>query len=204
MSERPYLLGLTGSIAMGKSTTAALFAQEGIPVWDADDVVRKLYGRGGNGVSAIGALVPDVVIEGAVNRDKLKNALSGNPSLLQKVEAAIHPMVSQDRIDFIKENVKLDVEMIVFDIPLLYETGAEKGLDGVVVVTCPPEVQRQRLSARTGMGAETLAIIVARQMPDAQKRRRADFIIDTSRGIADARDQVQAVIQQIRREKLHA
>lgn len=204
MSKRPYLLGLTGSIAMGKSTTAAQFADEGIPVWDADAVVRKLYGPGGKGVSAIGALVPGAVIDGVVNRDRLKNALGHDPSLLPKIEAAIHPLVAQDRIDFIEENIKRGSRMVVLDIPLLFETSAEKGLDGVVVVTCQPDIQRQRLAARTGMSAEALALIMSRQMPDAQKRRKADFIIDTSLGIEDARQQVQAVIARIRRENQHA
>ena len=204
MSKRPYLLGLTGSIGMGKTTTAGLFAEAGVCVWDADAVVERLYAMGGKGVGPVGDLVPGAVREGIVERSKLRAALALDARLLARLEAVIHPLVAKERIDFIDEIVKSDRQLAVFDIPLLFETGAENWLDGVVVVSSPARVQRQRVMARQGMDAKTFALILARQMPDAEKRARANFIIDTSQGIEDARSQVQAVIQRIHQGKARA
>ncbi len=204
MSQSRYLLGLTGSIGMGKTTTSRLFTEAGVPVWDADAVVERLYAKGGKGVVAISELVPSSVHEGAVDRSKLKTALASDDKLLARIEAVIHPLVEQKRIDFISESERSGGSLAVFDIPLLFETGAEKWLDGVAVVTCPPAMQRQRVLARPGMDGKTFALILARQMPDAEKRARADFIIDTSRGIEDARAQVQAVIRDIHQGKTRA
>lgn len=167
-----YRLGLTGSIGMGKSTTAQMFRDLGVPVWDADAAVHRLYQ--GAAVGPVGALCPDAVNDGHIDRAALKRWIARDPSALQQLEAVVHPLVVADRKAFINAS---DSPVVVLDIPLLFETGAK--VDGVLVVTAPPDVQRARVLARPGMDDAQLDRILARQMPDAEKRSRADFVIET-------------------------
>ena len=195
---RPFLLGLTGSIGMGKSTTAGFFAEAGVPVWDADAAVHRLYGPGGAGSAAVARLVPAAVRDGAVDRAALRSAVAVDPALLRRLEGVVHPLVAADRAAFVADHA--GATLLLLDSPLLYETGAEAGLDGVLVVTAPAEVQRERVLARPGMDATALAAILARQLPDAEKRARADFVIDTSRGPEAARAEVLALMARLRKE----
>ncbi len=196
MTGRPYLLGLTGSIGMGKSTTADLFRAEGVPVWDADATVHRLYAAGGGAVEAIGTLAPAAVVDHAVDRDRLRAAITADPGLLARIETLVHPLVAADRAGFTRDHA--DHPILVCDIPLLYETGAERGLDGVLVVTAPADIQRARVLARPGMTEAALDRILARQMPDTEKRRRADFLLETDRGIEPARSAVRALIAKLK------
>jgi dephospho-CoA kinase len=190
-------VGLTGSIGMGKSTTARLFAEEGAAVWDADAAVHRLYAAGGAAVPAVAALAPGAVRDGAVDRAALRAAILADPGLLQRVEAAVHPLVAADRADFLRKARAEGTAVAVCDIPLLFETGAADAFDAVVVVTAPAEVQRARVLARPGMTAQAFEAILSRQTPDAGKRARADHVIDTSAGIEAARAQVRAVMDEL-------
>jgi dephospho-CoA kinase len=202
VTGRPYLLGLTGSIGMGKSTTAGFFAEAGVPVWDADAAVHRAYGPGGAGAPALGDLVPEAAASGTVDREALRRAVLADPGLLARVEARVHPLVAVDREAFLAAHA--DADLVLLDIPLLFETGAEVWLDGVLVVTAPAAVQRDRVLARAGMTEAALARILARQMPDAKKRARADFVIDTGAGLEPARAAVHNLIARIRAERGHA
>ena len=174
---RPFLLGLTGSIGMGKSTTAKMFAEEGVPVWDADATVHTLYARDGAAVAPIGALFPQAIKDGAVDRGALKAILSEQKQALSQLESIVHPLTAESRAAFIRAHS--DALLIVLDIPLLYETGAQTACDAVLVVSAPPEVQRARVLDRGTMDQAQLDMILARQMPDAEKRARADYVIET-------------------------
>lgn len=196
MNTRPYRLGLTGSIGMGKSTTAALFAALGVPVWDADAAVNTLYMADGAGAQAIGALAPEAVGPSGVNREKLREEIQNNPALLAQIEAAIHPLVADDRARFLAKHS--DSALVVFDIPLLFETGAENGLDGVLLVSAATDIQRARVLARPGMSEAFLDRILARQMPDTEKRARADWVFDTGYGVAPVREAVLALVERLR------
>lgn len=189
-----FRLGLTGSIGMGKSTTARLFAEEGCPVWDADAAVHRLYARGGAGVAPITAAFPGAVVEGAVDRGRLRAIIAGDPEALTRIEAIIHPLVAQDRADFV---ARQEADVTVLDIPLLYETGVEDGLDAVAVVSVAPEVQRARVLARDTMSEADFETILARQVPDAEKRARADYVIETDT-MDHARAQVREILAEIR------
>jgi dephospho-CoA kinase len=191
---RKFLLGLTGSIGMGKSTTSAMFAAEGIPVWDADAVVHKLYAKGGAAVAPIGAVHPEAIVDGAVSRPALKAVIGANPAALTGIEAIIHPLVAADRAAFIATS---DADLIVLDIPLLFENGTEHTVDATLLVTAPAALQRQRVLARPGMTEAHLALILARQMPDADKRKRATHIVETL-DIASTQAYVRALITYIR------
>ncbi len=191
---KPYLLGLTGSIGMGKSTTAEFFRGEGVPVWDADAAVHRLYQKGGAAVPAIAALRPDAVVNGAVDRAALKSWIAEDPNALALIEAVVHPLVVADRVAFIAAHPQ--ASLIVLDIPLLFETQAEAALDGVVVVSAPAEAQRARVLSRPGMTERDLKAILSRQLPDAEKRRRADWVIETT-GLEPARAAVRALIAEI-------
>ena len=186
-------LGLTGSIGMGKSTTAKLFEAEGAPVYDSDAAVHALYAAGGAAVTAVEAAFPGVTGEsGGVDRARLSSKVVGDPAALKRLEAVVHPLVGAHRAAFFAE--LRDAPVVVLDVPLLFETGGERRMDAVVVVSAPTALQRQRVLARSGMTAEKLEAILARQTPDADKRARADFVIDTAGGIEPARAQVRAVL----------
>ena len=187
-------IGLTGSIGMGKSTTAAMFAAEGAPVYDADAEVHRLQAEGGGAVAAIEAAFPGVVSDGAVDRTALGARVFGDPEALRRRNAIVHPMLGESRARFFEAAVQAGAEMVVLDIPLLFETGGETRVDAVVVVTAPEAVQRQRVLARPGYEAARLDAILARQMHDAEKRARAHFVIDTGQGMEAALDQVREVI----------
>ncbi|WP_425995278.1 dephospho-CoA kinase [Caulobacter sp. DWR1-3-2b1] len=192
------ILGLTGSIGMGKSTTSAMFEAQGVPVYDSDAAVHALYAVGGAAVAPVEAAFPGVVVDGAIDRTRLSAAVVGDPEALQKLEAIVHPLVGGHRIGFFEDAEAAGHDIIVLDVPLLYETGGDKHVHKVAVVSAPPEVQRQRVLARPGMDEAKFAAILARQLPDAEKRARADFIIDTGRGLEHARGQVRDILTRLR------
>ena len=198
MSTRSFRLGLTGSIAMGKSTTARLFREAGVPVWDADAAVHRLYAKGGAAVAPLSHLAPDAIRDGAVDRSALKAAISGDPGLIARIEGIVHPLVQADREAFVAAQ---DAAVVVLDIPLLYETGGERDCDAVAVVTTDPDTQRTRAMERDGMTEAHLDMILAKQVPDAEKRARADYIIDTSHGLEPVRAQVQTILEDIERRR---
>ncbi|WP_320196921.1 dephospho-CoA kinase [Agrobacterium rosae] len=189
-------IGLTGSIGMGKSTTAQLFAQEGIAVCDSDAVVHQLYEN--EAVPLIENAFPGTMEVGRVNREKLGQILRQNPANFAKLEQLVHPMVRSKQDEFLERERQNGHAFALLDIPLLFETGAETRVDVIVVVSCAPDIQRQRVLSRPGMSEEKFQMILARQIPDEEKRKRADFIIDTGRGLEDARVQVQAVLVALR------
>ncbi|PZQ53013.1 MAG: dephospho-CoA kinase [Novosphingobium pentaromativorans] len=186
------ILGLTGSIGMGKSTVAAMFRDRGVPVFDADAAVHVLQGPGGALVPAIEAAFPGTTGPEGVVRGKLGAAVFGNPEALARLEGIVHPAVAQARMLFLSEHDS--APLIVFDIPLLYEKGGDRGLDGVAVVSAPAEAQRARVLARPGMTPEKFEQILGLQVPDAEKRARADFVIDTGTSLAETREQVDRIV----------
>ena len=188
------LLGLTGSIGMGKSTTTAMFADLGAVVWNADDAVHRLYAPGGAAVVPVGEAFPGVLVDGAVDRTRLAEALGKDDTAFRRLEAIVHPLVAQGRAAELEAARTAGVKLAILDIPLLFETGGDKGVDAVVVVTADPAIQAERVLARPGMTRERFDAILARQMPDAEKRARADFIIDTGRGLEAARAEVEAIV----------
>ncbi len=193
------ILGLTGSIGMGKSTTAAMFAAAGVPVFDADACVHALYR--GAAVEPVGRAFPEVVVDGVVDRTRLSAQVLADAASLQRLEAIVHPFVRAARETFLAEARAGGAPLAVLDIPLLYETGGEAEVDAVVVVSAPESVQKARVLARPGMTEAKFSAIKAKQVPDAEKRRRARFVIDTSRGFAAARRQVADVIAVLRRDE---
>jgi dephospho-CoA kinase len=190
-----FLLGLTGSVGMGKSTTLRFFAEAGVPVYDADREVHRLYE--GAAVPAIEAAFPGTTRDGKVDRTKLAARVLNNPEALRRLEAIVHPMVHDVEQRILAEAEAAGHKVAVLDIPLLYEVDADKRVDAVVVITAPPEVQRARVMERPGMTEEKFAAILAKQMPDAEKRRRADFVVDTSQGLDAARAQVRAILESV-------
>ncbi len=195
-----FRLGLTGSIGMGKSTTAAFFADEGIPIWDADAVVRKLYAPGGAAVSEVAGLFPAAVENGAVSRAKLREVMAADATALDRLQAVVHPLVAQDRAAFLQARTE---DIVLLDVPLLYETGTNTICDAVVVVSAPADIQRARVLARGEMTEAEFALILARQMPDAEKRARADYVIETLT-LEGARAAVRAICADIRTKLSHA
>ncbi|WP_170443839.1 dephospho-CoA kinase [Ruegeria arenilitoris] len=189
-----FALGLTGSIGMGKSTTANLFAQEGCAVWDADAAVHRLYAAGGAAVAPIRAAFPEAIENGAVNRDVLKRIIGADPTALKRIEVIVHPLVAQDREAF-RQVAKSDI--LVFDIPLLFETSGDAQMDAVACVSIPPDEQKRRVMARGTMTEAQFEQIRAKQMPNDEKCARADFVIVTDT-LDHARAQVQDVVRQIR------
>ncbi|WP_298806140.1 dephospho-CoA kinase [uncultured Lentibacter sp.] len=189
-----YRLGLTGSIGMGKSTTAKMFAAEGCAVWDADAAVHRLYGVGGLAVAPMQAAFPAAVIGGAVSREALKDIIGEDPAALAEIEKIVHPLVAADRAQFADTAAS---DILVFDIPLLFEKGSERMMDRVVVVTADEATQRARVLARGTMSEAQFAAIKSKQMPDVEKRARADYIVTTDT-IAGAEAQVKAIVKEIR------
>ena len=187
-----FVLGLTGSIGMGKSTTAQIFEKRGVPLHDADAAVHRLHR--GRAAAPIESAFPGTVIDGAVDRAKLGAAVLGKPDALRRLEAIIHPLVREEEEAFLARCRREGAELAIIDVPLLLETGGEARCDAVLVVTAPAEVQRQRVLARPGMTADKLDAILSRQMPDAEKRRRAHFLVDTSRGLMAAERQVGSIL----------
>lgn len=192
-----FVLGLTGSIGMGKSTTAQMFADEGVPVWDADAVVRGLYEKGGAAADAIAKVYPDAMESGAVSRDKLRDLIAQDPKTLDEIQTIVHPLVAADRAAFLAD---AQVPVVLLDVPLLFETGADAACDGVAVVTVPADVQRARVLARGGMSEADFELILARQMPDAEKRSRARWVIETHT-LDAARQSVKDILQQIEQDQ---
>jgi dephospho-CoA kinase len=194
------VLGLTGSAAMGKSATARMFADEGIPVFDADAAVHALYA--GEAVAAVDAAFPGVAINGRIDRERLAAKVLNDPAALKKLEAIVHPLVRAAQDKFRADAEKSGAAIAVLDIPLLFETGGDARVDAVLVVTAPADVQRSRLLERPGMTGDKIEGMLARQMPDSEKRRRADFVIDTSRGFDAARAEVRSILQQLKEHGL--
>jgi dephospho-CoA kinase len=189
------VLGLTGSIGMGKTTTARFFAEAGVPVHDADATVHRLYE--GEAAAAIEAAFPGTTANGKVDRQQLARRVVGNKAALQQLEAIVHPMVRREEERFVAEAEKKGAAVVVLDIPLLLETGGGERVDAVVTVTAPPELQRARVLERPGATEEKLEALIASQIPDAEKRRRADFIVDTSKGFDAARAQVRQILDAV-------
>jgi dephospho-CoA kinase len=187
------VLGLTGSVGMGKSATAKMFADEGVPVFDADAAVHRLYE--GEAVPLIAAAFPGAVIDGRVDRERLSRAVVGNNEAFARLEAIIHPLVRKAREKFLAAAKAEGAEVAVLDIPLLFETGGEREVDKIVVVSAPHVVQKERVLARPGMTEAKFSAIVAKQMADSEKKKRADFVIDTSRGFEAAREDVRAILR---------
>lgn len=188
------VLGLTGSIGMGKSTTAQMFADEGVPVYDADAIVHGLYA--GEAVPLVEAEFPGTIREGAVDRTLLAERVTGNPEALKRLEAVVHPLVRKAQQRFLAKAEASGAKVAVLDVPLLFETGGDARVDAVVVVTAPAQVQRERVLSR-GVDAARFEALLARQMPDQEKRRRADFVVDSSKGFDAAREEVRAILAQV-------
>ena len=192
----PHIIGLTGSIGMGKSTVAAMFADEGVPVFDADAEVRALQGPGGALLDPIEAAFPGTTGPGGVDRERLGAAVFGNPDALARLEAIVHPVVAQRRARFLASHA--EAPHVVFDIPLLFEKGGAQLVDTIVVVSAPPDQQEARVLARPGMTPEKLSQILALQLPDAEKRARADHVIDTGTTLEETRAQIRALLASMR------
>lgn len=189
------VLGLTGSIGMGKSTAGNMFADRGIPVISADEIVHDLYS--GRGAPLIEAAFPGTVIDGTVDREKLSAAVVGNETAFKRLEAIVHPLVEEERQLFVERQRKAGKPLVVLDIPLLYEGGGERHVDRVLVVSCSADLQRERVLKRPGMTEEKFQAILARQVPDAEKRARADYVVDTSGTFEETRAQVDAIVDRI-------
>lgn len=189
-------IGLTGSIGMGKSTTAKLFAEAGLPVNDADATVHDLYT--GEAVALVGAAFPGTVKNGAVDRQELARQLGLNPAGFRQLEAIVHPLVRQRESAFLEREGRNGASMVLLDIPLLFESGAQDRVDVIVVVSCDPQIQRQRVLARPGMTEDKFNMILSRQTPDAEKRAKADYVIDTGHGIDAARSSVRTILADLR------
>jgi dephospho-CoA kinase len=190
-----FVLGLTGSLGMGKSTTAGFFAELGVPVHDADAAVHRLYKA--EAVPLIEAAFPGTTAEGAVDREKLAKRVLDDPAAIKKLEGIVHPLVRAAEEQFLAEAARKNTRVAVLDIPLLFETGGDRRCDAVVVVSAPEDIQRNRIFDRPGMTEQKFAGIVANQMPDAEKRRRADFVVDTSKGFDAARAQVREILARV-------
>jgi dephospho-CoA kinase len=191
------IIGLTGSIGMGKSTTMQLFAEQGVPVYDADAAVHVVYA--GEAVPVVEAAFPGTTADGKVDRQKLSAKVLGSPEALKKLESIVHPMLGAHRQQFLSDAEKSGAPIAVLDVPLLFETGGEKRVDAVVVVSAPADVQRARVLARENMTQEKLDAILARQTPDAEKRQRADFVVDTSSGLDPVRARIRDILAEVAR-----
>lgn len=195
-----FKLGLTGSIGMGKSTTAQMFADMGCALWDADEAVHRLYGKNGPAVAALGAVFPQAVVDGAICRDVLRDIIRKNPDSLKVIEEIVHPLVAADREDFLDQSA---ADITVLDIPLLFETGADREMDAVACVSIPAKEQEKRVLARGTMTPEEFERISRKQMPNSEKCDRSDFVIVTDT-LEHARAQVQSVVRELRERLAHA
>lgn len=191
------VLGLTGSIGMGKSTVARMFAEEGAPAFDSDAAVHALYAPGGGAVAAVEEAFPGVVCDGSIDRAALSARVVGDPEALRRLESIVHPLVRQAQAEFLRKHRAAGARCVVLDIPLLFESGGAQGVDKIVVVSAPPDVQRARVLARPGMTEQKFESILARQTPDEEKRRQADFVIDTGGTFESTRAQVRAVLDDL-------
>jgi dephospho-CoA kinase len=191
------VLGLTGSIGMGKSTAAGFFADEGAPIYDADQAVHRLYA--GTAAAAIEAAFPGSTVGGAVDRALLSPQVIGDPAALRRLEAIVHPLVRREEAQFLADAEAAGAEVVVLNIPLLFETGGDKRCDAVVVVSAPARMQHERVMSRPDMTEEKFARLLAQQVPDAEKRRRADFVVDSSKDFDSTRAQVRAILQAAKR-----
>ena len=189
------LLGLTGSIGMGKSTVAQFFRDEGVPVYDADAAVHALYAEGGAAVGPVGEAFPQAIVEGAVDRERLSKAVLNDADALARLERIVHPLVGAAQMQFLDDARRAGAPIVVLDIPLLYEKGGEKRVDVVAVVSAPADIQRARVLGRPGMTPEKFEAILSKQTPDSEKRARADFVIETGGGFEETRNQVRAVLK---------
>lgn len=196
----PYIIGLTGSIGMGKSTTANMFADQGIPIWDADAAVHRIYGKGGAAVAPISEVCPEAIVDGAVDRDQLKDWMSKDANALIKLEKIVHPLVAEDRASFLETT---EAPIVLLDMPLLFEIGAHEHVDLVVVVSTSAELQKERVMARGTMTDAQFKSILAKQVPDAEKRARADVIIPTET-LEAAQKAVIEVIDHVKEHLAHA
>jgi dephospho-CoA kinase len=194
------VVGLTGSIGMGKSTVARMFEEEGAPVFDSDAEVHALYQRGGAAVAPVEAAFPGVVVDGAVDRALLSARVVGDAEAIGRLERIVHPLVGEAQAGFLQLHRDAAAPIVVMDVPLLFESGREGAFDKTVVVSAPADVQRARVLARPGMTEAKFEAILARQMPDAEKRARADFVIDTGASLAETREQVRAVLDTLREQ----
>lgn len=194
------VLGLTGSIGMGKSTVGKMFAEEGAPVFDSDAAVHALYAAGGAAAAPVEAAFPGVTVDGAVDREALSRRVVGDEAAIKRLETIVHPLVRQAQAEFLQTNRDAGTKVVVLDIPLLFESGGAKLVDKVAVVSAAADVQRERVLARPGMTAEKFEAILARQTPDAEKRARADFVIDTGGSLEATRAQVRAVLDALREQ----
>ena len=193
------IISLTGSIGMGKTTVAGMFADEGVPVFDADAAVHALYARGGAAVPLIRAVFPDAVVDGAVVRESLAAHMRSDPLNLPVLESFIHPMVADARAEFLRDHAGAD--WVLFDVPLLFETGGDADCDLVVVVSAAPEVQRRRVLARPGMSEAKFDALLLRQMPDSEKRARADIVLSTDTSLEHTREAVRELVERLRVER---
>jgi dephospho-CoA kinase len=194
MAEKLFLIGLTGSIGMGKTETAKMFAKLGIPVYDSDAAVHRLYEPGGAAVPEIEKAFPGAVKAGQVDRAVLSKQLAADPDGFRKLEAIVHPLVGREQAKFREQALQAGARMIVLDVPLLFETGGHERTDAVVVVSAPHHLQRERVLARPGMSADRLDQILSRQTPDAEKRAKAHFVVETDKGLDHAFEQVKAIV----------
>lgn len=198
------VVGLTGSIGMGKSTVLEMFRDLGALVWNADDAVHRLYAKGGGAVGAMSAAFPDCTSEGAVDREKLSQLILRDPAILPRIEAIVHPLVGKDRAAFLRRAKKSGADLAVLDIPLLYEKGYEGRFDAVVVVSAPADVQRRRVLARPGMTAEKFDAILKKQTPDAEKRKQADYVVSTGQPLEATREEVRAIVAELGKKAVQA
>jgi len=201
MTDRPLLIGLTGSIGMGKSETAKMFAKLGIPVHDSDAAVARLYEVGGAAVPLIEDAFPGCVKDGRVDRVELRKRVVDNPDAYARLNALVHPLVGAENRKFMDKAIAEGADMVVQDVPLLFETNGHVRMDAVVVVTAPSHIQRERVLARPGMTPELLDSILARQMPDEEKRAKAHFVVVTDKGLEHAFDQVKMVVEELRKRR---
>ena len=190
-------VGLTGSIGIGKSTVSAMFAALGAQIWSADDAVHRIYGPGGAAVDPVGAVFPDAIIDGGVDRGVLSGLVLGQPALLKTLEEIVHPLVATDRVAFLAKAKREKAGLVVLDIPLLFEGGSETFFDCVIVCSAPSSIQRERVLARDGMSAEKFEAILQKQMPDEQKRLRADYIINTGQSLEETKLEAEAIYREL-------